>query len=62
MIAATLLYFGFIVILTGGGVFLTKVGTTSGHLVASAVGAFGCVLVAAAATLTLGMSGVVGSL
>lgn len=57
---ASLLYIGFLALATGGGLFLTRVGTTSGHLMASAAGAFGCVLAVAAATLALGFS-VLGS-
>ena len=62
MLIASVLYFGFIVLTTGCGIFLTRVGTTSGHLVASAAGAFGCVLAAAAATIAISLSNVLGSI
>lgn len=58
MIAASVLFFVFILFVTGCGIVLTKVGTTSGHLVASAAGAFGCVLASAAATIVISLSGV----
>lgn len=60
MMMTTMLYFAFIATLTGGGVYLTRLGTTSGHYVASAAGAFGCVLAAAAATVALTLSNLMG--
>ncbi|MEO7349436.1 MAG: hypothetical protein ABIW32_06235 [Terrimesophilobacter sp.] len=56
MMMVTMLYFSFILIITAGGVFLTRLGTTSGHFVALAAGAFGCVLLAAAATIAVTMT------
>lgn len=62
MLVASVLYIGFIVLTTGCGLYLGRVGTNSGHLVASAAGVFGCVLVAAAATITLSLSDALGSM
>lgn len=56
MLTVPLLYFGFIVLMTGCGILVTRVGTTTGHLLASAVGAFACVLIAAAVTIALSLS------
>ena len=62
MLTAAALYFGVIVLATGCGIYLTRVGTTTGHLLASAAGAFGCVLVAAAAAIMITMSTVMVSI
>lgn len=62
MLIASVVYFGFIVLIAGCGIYLTRVGATTGHLVASAAGAFGCVLVAAAAAITVTLSNVMGQI
>ena len=56
MVTASVLYFGFIMLMTGCGVFLNRVGTSTGHLLASAAGTLGCVLVTAAVTIALSLS------
>lgn len=56
MMFASIVFFVFVLFVIGCGIALTKVGTTSGHLVASAAGAFGFVLVSAAVTILMSLS------
>ncbi len=62
MLTASMLYFVFLVLVTVGGVVLTKIGMSSGHLLASGAGVFGCILASAAATITLSLSTTLGQM
>ncbi len=61
MLSASVLYFGFILLVTGGGIALTRVGTNSGHILASAAGAFGCILAAALAAIVMSVASGLGT-